>query len=61
MKFKKCKKPKKIDINDTNYWMIDELGCAYLRSTFVSVGPREAIVLAKWLIRYAKWSSLELK
>lgn len=59
MKFKKSKKPKTLKLGENEYFTIsDNDACAYLRVSYPKVGPRQAIKMARWLERYAKWSSL---
>jgi len=58
MRFKKVKRPKAIKVGG-NEVCVDVEGSAKIYVGFISLGPREAIRLACWLIRYAKWSSLE--
>lgn len=57
--FRKSKKPKRLLISDNCYIDVDREGCAHLRIGYPSVGPRTAIKIARWLERYAKWSSLK--
>lgn len=59
MKFKKAKRPKTLKLGESEYFTInDNDACAYLRVGYPKVGPRQAIKMARWLERYAKWSSL---
>lgn len=57
--FKKVKKPKKLMINDRHFLEVDAEGCAHASIGYPAVGPRTAIKMARWLERYAKWSSLK--
>lgn len=59
--FKKVKTPPRLTVNENCWVGPTKRGTAYLKVGFgeVDLGPRAAILLARWLIRYARWSSLK--
>lgn len=61
MKFNSVKMPKAITIAQKFSVHVNQEGEAQFRVGFgeYTVGPRAAIVIARWLIRYARWSSLK--
>lgn len=63
MKFKKTKRPKTLPIafSGTNTCCLraTQTGTAKLDIGYQEIGPREAVRMAKWLVRYYKWSSLQ--
>jgi len=61
MKFRKMRKPPKIIINNESGGdlRISRNGTAEFHSSYFAVGPREAVRIARWLVRYAKWSSVK--
>lgn len=60
MKFKRCKQPKTLVIAERFVLSINREGEAHIKAGFgeFTIGPRAAISLARWMIRYSKWSSL---
>lgn len=63
MKFTKVKKPAELQIGPKPGAMVCKVGPdgeAHLNiGNSRYIGPRAAISLARWLIRYARWSSLK--
>lgn len=59
MKFRKVKKPKPLLVGGKYDLYINKDGEADFQFGYRSLGPREAVKVAQWLIRYAKWSSLQ--